>query len=70
MPWHIAKRPSQCGASKPWAVIQDSNSKIVGCHASKASAQKQLAALNANVLNSFDTYNAPRRLSKPTRQGQ
>lgn len=48
MPWHVMKS-AQCPVSKPWAVVQDSNGKVVGCHASKADANKQLAALNANA---------------------
>jgi hypothetical protein len=51
MPWHISKRPGDCGKAKPWAVVQDSTGKVVGCHTSKADAQKQMAALYANVLS-------------------
>lgn len=51
MPWHIAKS-EECPSSKPWAVIKDSDGKIVGCHASKSKAQDQLAALEINVEES------------------
>jgi HK97 family phage prohead protease len=47
MPWHIAKS-SSCPASKPYGVIKDSDDSVAGCHASEASAKKQLAALYAN----------------------
>lgn len=47
MPYHVAKT-SGCPASKPWGVIKNSDGKIMGCHASKADANKQLAALYAN----------------------
>jgi Escherichia/Staphylococcus phage prohead protease len=49
MPWHIVEDHSGCSASKPWAVILDSDGSLVGCHPSEAAAKKQLAALNANV---------------------
>lgn len=47
MPWHVAKSGS-CPASKPWAVIKDADGTIEGCHASKADAQTQMAALYAS----------------------
>lgn len=47
MPYHVAKS-TKCGASKPWAVIKDSDGKIMGCHPTKEKANKQLAALYAN----------------------
>ena len=50
MPWHIDKS-SRCAASKPWAVIKDADGSVVGCHPTKAAAQKQLAALNVNVAS-------------------
>jgi hypothetical protein len=40
---------ASCPASKPFAVVQNSNGKTVGCHPTKAKAQAQLAALNINV---------------------
>jgi HK97 family phage prohead protease len=52
MPWHVAKS-SSCPASKPFAVIKDSDDSVVGCHASEASAKKQLAALYANEEKSM-----------------
>jgi len=47
MPWHVAES-GKCPASKPWAVIKDSDGSVEGCHASKADANKQMAALYAN----------------------
>jgi HK97 family phage prohead protease len=47
MPWYIAKS-AKCAASKPWAVIKDSDSSVAGCHATKDAAKKQLSALYAN----------------------
>ena len=53
MPWHVDKT-AQCPASKPWGVIKNSDGKVVGCHATKKDANKQLAALNANVAEGDD----------------
>jgi phage head maturation protease len=47
MPWHVAKS-GRCPASRPWAVIKDSDGSVAGCHPSEAAANKQLAALYAN----------------------
>lgn len=46
MPWHIAHNVEGCSG---YAVVQDSNSKIVGCHKTKQDAERQLAALHINV---------------------
>lgn len=46
VPWHVVKS-SQCGSSKPWAVIKDSDGSVEGCHPTQAKADKQLAALYA-----------------------
>jgi HK97 family phage major capsid protein/HK97 family phage prohead protease len=46
MPWHIDSDNAKCAG---WAVVKDSDGKVVGCHATKAKALAQLAALNANV---------------------
>lgn len=54
MPYHVAKS-SGCPSSKPWAVIKNSDGKIMGCHASKADAENQLAAIHANEGNSTMT---------------
>jgi HK97 family phage prohead protease len=48
MPWHIVPESGKCPASKPYAVIKDSDGSLAGCHATKQQAQKQLAALYAN----------------------
>jgi len=45
-PWHVAKS-SECGSSKPWAVIKDSDGSVEGCHPTQAKANKQMAALYA-----------------------
>ncbi len=45
MPWHV-EQSGECPASRPWAVVKDSDGTIEGCHASEADAQDQLTALN------------------------
>lgn len=47
MPWHVSKS-SECGSSEPWAVIKDSDGSVEGCHATKAQAEDQMAALYAS----------------------
>ena len=47
MPWHVSKSAS-CPASKPYAVIKETDGSVVACHATKEAAQKQVAALYAN----------------------
>jgi HK97 family phage prohead protease len=46
MPWSVGTHAS-CPASKPYAVLKDSDGSLVACHATKAKAQKQQAALYA-----------------------
>lgn len=58
MPWHIA-RSSDCPASKPWAVIKDSDGKVQGCHESREVAKKQLAALYASESRSDEHMTTP-----------
>lgn len=47
MPWHVAKS-ADCSTAKPWGVIKDADGSVVACHATEASAQKQVDALYAN----------------------
>jgi uncharacterized protein len=51
VPWHIGKS-SECPASKPHAVIKDSDGSVSGCHATKQAAADQLAALYASENSS------------------
>jgi len=46
MPWHIAKSVD-CPVAKPYAVIRN-GAGVVGCHPTRDSAERQLAALYAN----------------------
>jgi HK97 family phage prohead protease len=59
MPWHIEPKHSSCPVSKPWAVVKDSDGKVVGCHPSKESANAQLAALNINVKSEVPMSDHP-----------
>lgn len=47
MPYYIGKS-QKCPASKPYAVIKKTDGKVMGCHASKFDAGKQVKALYAN----------------------
>jgi len=47
MPWKI-KRDKRCSGSKPFGVVQASNQKLMGCHATEAAAKAQMAALYAS----------------------
>lgn len=47
-PYEIIKDESLCSSSKPYAVVKKGTKKKFGCHATKAAAKKQLAALYAN----------------------
>ena len=47
MPWYVIKS-KECPADKPWAVIQKTNGKRMGCHASKFKAGQQVKALYAS----------------------
>lgn len=47
MPWSIVHNHGDCPASRPWAVVQDDNGDLMGCHESEGDAQQQVAALNA-----------------------
>src|SRR6184192_1463329 len=47
MPWHVSLS-AKCPTSKPYAVIKETDGSVVACHATKRSAQKQVAALYAN----------------------
>lgn len=59
MPYHVAKS-SKCPASRPYAVVKDSDGHVMGCHPSQSAANKQLAALYAQENNSMtDLRNLP-----------
>jgi phage head maturation protease len=58
VPYHAAKSAS-CPASKPWACVKDADGKVMGCHPTKAAAQKQVAALYANEGSSMASNPRP-----------
>jgi phage head maturation protease len=67
VPYHAAKS-AKCPAGKPWAAVKTTDGKVMGCHATKAAAQKQVAALYANepgVKMSTDVLDLPARGPKP-----
>lgn len=48
MPYSIRKNHADCPQSKPFAVVKKSDGSKVGCHSSRDSAQRQIAAIEAN----------------------
>jgi hypothetical protein len=46
MPWDV-KRDPRCAASEPFGVVKRNDKELEGCHATRAAANRQLAALNA-----------------------
>lgn len=48
MPWSVTAESGKCPASKPWAVVKDSDGTVEGCHPSEEAAQAQQAALYAS----------------------
>lgn len=52
MPYHVGKSES-CPASKPYAVIKDSDGEVLGCHETKESAESQITAINLNESKSW-----------------
>jgi HK97 family phage prohead protease len=47
MPWHVS-RSDECPASKPWAVIKDTDDTVEGCHETEDAAKAQMRALYAS----------------------
>jgi hypothetical protein len=47
MPWKKVRNHPKC-SGKPFAVVKRDGGKLIGCHGSEASANRQLAALNAS----------------------
>jgi hypothetical protein len=47
MPYTV-KMSKGCPPDKPWAVIKDSDGKVMGCHVTQDDANKQVGAIYAN----------------------
>jgi hypothetical protein len=47
VPYSTVQDHPDCGADKPWAVVQDDTSELMGCHTTQAEADEQLAELAA-----------------------
>lgn len=47
VPYSIVQDHPDCGAEKPWAVVQNDTEELMGCHDSEAAALEQQAALLA-----------------------
>lgn len=47
MPYLTERNHEGCPPSKPWAVVKESDDHLMGCHATEAQADAQIAALHA-----------------------
>lgn len=47
VPYSIVQDHPDCGADTPWAVTQDADGELLGCHTTEAAAKEQQAALYA-----------------------
>lgn len=54
MPYKVQKDIEACSTAEPFAVKKQSDGKIMGCHASREKANRQVAALYANEANMID----------------
>lgn len=49
MPYKVMPHHPSCPISKPYAVtLRSDSAKVMGCHSTKESAEKQIAAIHAN----------------------
>jgi phage head maturation protease len=64
MPWDIVPDEPRCPASEPWGVVKEADDELEGCHASRAEALAQLAALNAAEEN--ENMSDKQTANKPT----
>jgi hypothetical protein len=48
VPYKAVRDTKVCPVGKPWAVKKSEDDKLIGCHASKSDATKQIAAIEAN----------------------
>lgn len=62
MPWRVEASES-CPASKPWAVVRETDGAIEGCHETKAEAEAQQAALYASEDVEKGSGNVPVEIS-------
>src|SRR4030095_8367000 len=68
MPYHVGTS-SECPASKPHAVVKDSDGKVMGCHSSEEDANRQIAALYASEGATVTTA-IPLAVSAPSITGE
>jgi len=61
MPYKVVKNHPSCPASKPWAVVKKDDGKKIGCHPSKAAAERQIAAIEAEEHMTANTLVQERR---------
>lgn len=59
MPYKVVRDTDRCPASKPWAVVSEGSGDTKGCHATKAAAEKQRKAIEANTDESHHRGSLP-----------
>lgn len=52
MPYKISGKGDGLGCKDGYAVYNADNNKVMGCHPTRSDAEKQIAALHANVMDS------------------
>lgn len=53
MPYHLSNKVDGCSG---WAVVKDSDGKVMGCHKTKKEATDQLVALHFNEPETKKAY--------------
>ena len=56
MPWHVSKGHSGCTASKPYAVIKETDNSVEGCHATRSEANDHMRALYSSEGKGTERY--------------
>ena len=51
MPYRISGKGDGLGCKEGYAVYNADNGKVMGCHPTRLDAEKQIAALHANVMD-------------------
>ena len=59
MPYHIGGKGDSLGCKGGYGVIDSDTGEVVGCHPTRLDAEKQLAALHANVADAKGDGVAP-----------
>ncbi len=61
MPYDVTRNTDRCPMDRPWAVENPDSGRLHGCHETEQMAQRQQAALYANVEEASATPDVPRQ---------